>query len=446
METTFIETAWNKSKLLLKGLIISALVLLLLIPTYSVQNLVEEREQRQKEAIAEVSNKWAGSQNIAGPVLVLPYLEAIGDNAKPGAKHFAYFLPDEVIMNAQVQPEERSRGIYKVMLFHAKVDLSGGFKNSSLEKLKVQPQNVLWNEAFVKLNISDPKGLNDELKLKWNDSLLTLSHQDVEGPYSGEGLSAVIPALTAENLKDIRFATEINVNGSEQILFTPVGKTTTVNLKSSWPHPSFTGNTLPQSWTSDSNGFKASWKSFSHKRDFPQQWKDQAFTTDAKGKEAVQNDYKIGNAAFGVSLFIPVNGYQKTMRSIKYAALCILLTFASFFLMDVTQKKSVHPFQYGLIGLALVLFYLLLLSFSEYLGFDVSYAIAAIATIGLIGWFVKSILASGRLSAFLAVILVFVYSYVFTILQLQDYALLIGSIGLFLSLATIMYFSRKIQW
>ena len=437
---TFVETAWNKSKLLFKGLIISFLVLLLLIPTFSVQNLIEEREQRQKEAIAEVSSKWAGRQNIAGPVLVLPYKEPSLDSSKTMTKHFAYFLPDELTVNAQVQPQERSRGIYKVMLFDAKLHLAGSFNNVSLEKLKISPASVLWNEAFVKLNITDPRGLNEEFKLNWNDSTLTLSPQDVDG----EGLSASLPLLNEESLKNMRFNAQVNLNGSEQIMFTPVGKTTTVNLSSPWPHPSFTGNTLPQTWNSDSSGFKANWKSLSHKRAFPQQWKDRAFTTDSRGEDGTY--YKVGNAAFGVNLFIPVNGYQKTMRSIKYAVLCILLTFASFFLIDVTQKKMVHPFHYGLIGLALVLFYLLLLSFSEYMGFNLSYAIASIATIGLIGWFVKSILKSGKMSALVALILVFVYCYIFTILQLQDYALLIGSIGLFLSLATIMYFSRKIQW
>ena len=312
--------------------------------------------------------------------------------------------------------------------------------------MNIAPTSFIWSYAFVNLNITDPKGLNEQLRIKWNDSVLTLSQQNTDGPYNGEGLAAAVPGLNADNIKSIRFATEIPVNGSEQLLFTPVGKTTTVNLTANWQHPSFTGDVLPQSWTQDSSGFTANWKSFSHKRDFPQQWKDRSYTTETSGKEYDVSSYKIGNAAFGASLFIPVNGYQKTMRSVKYAVLCILLTFAAFFLMDVIHKKAVHPFQYGLIGLALILFYVLLLSFSEYIGFNTSYAIAAIATIGLIGWFVKGLLASGRLSLFLSVVLLFVYSYVFTILQLQDYALLIGSIGLFTTLAVIMYFSRKIQW
>jgi inner membrane protein len=141
-----------------------------------------------------------------------------------------------------------------------------------------------------------------------------------------------------------------------------------------------------------------------------------------------------------------VSGYQKTMRSVKYAILCILLTFTAFFLIETNNKKSVHPVQYALIGFALVLFYTLLLSFSEYIGFNGAYAIATAATVALVTWFVKGILQSTKLSVLLSLLLVLLYSYVFTILQLQDYALLLGSVGLFLTLAVVMYYSRKIQW
>lgn len=443
---TVIQNAWSGTKLLIKSLIIGGIILILLIPTFYVQNLIHEREQRQKEAIAEVSSKWSSKQNITGPILVLPYTYKSSDSAKTASRQYAYFLPDELVINSNVLPQERSRGIYKVILYNAQVQMSGGFGSISLEKLKIPAENVLWGEAFVKLHLSDTKGLNDELKLKWNDSTIALSQQNFEGASSGEGLAVNIPNATPETIKNIRFSTSININGSEQILFTPVGKTTTVNLTAKWPHPSFTGNTLPQPPTITKEGFTANWKSLAHKRDFPQQWKNASYSIDEMGSAQNGATYKLGSSSFGANLFIPVNDYQKTMRSVKYAILCILLTFAAFFLMDVIHKKSVHPFQYGLVGLALILFYVLLLSFSEYIGFNTSYGIAALATIGLIGWFIKGVLASGRLSSLLSVVLLFVYSYVFTILQLQDYALLLGSIGLFITLAVIMYFSRKIQW
>jgi inner membrane protein len=442
---TIVQKVWDKSKILIKALIIGVLALLLMIPTLFVQNLVQEREQRQKEAITEVSSKWSGKQNISGPVLVLPYVQRASDSSKAITRHYAFFLPDELNIISNVVPQERSRGIYKVILYHTQTSISGSFKNIAVDKLKLAPESILWNEAFVKMNISDPKGLNGELKLKWNDSLVSFTPQNFEGPNTGEGLIANVP-IAGNSINNIRFSCQLGLNGSGQILFTPIGKTTNVTLNGQWPHPSFTGSILPQTPVINKDGFKASWKSFSHKRSFPQYWKDVPFVTDSNDVQAGINTFNLSSDAFGADLFIPVNGYQKTMRSVKYAILCILLTFSAFFLMDVMYKKSVHPFQYGLIGLALVLFYVLLLSFSEYIGFDFAYIIASLATIGLIGWFVNGLLHSGRLGILLSSVLVFVYAYVFTILQLQDYSLLIGSIGLFITLAVIMYFSKKIQW
>lgn len=434
METT-IETIWTRSKLLIKSVVITIIVLVLLIPAYQVQNLVAEREARQREAVTEVSSKWAGAQRIAGPVLALPYLKNTADTANKltTVKHTAYFLPDEIAVDAKVAPQERSRGIYKVVLYTSQVGVTGSFDNIPVEKLGVPANLILWNEAYIKMNIADTKGLNDELKLRWNDSLLTLTPQ--RSSDASETLAAPVVLDQYGVLKKLSFSTTLSLNGSEKLLFTPLGKTTTVQVAAQWPHPSFTGDLLPQTFTTAGNGFTANWKSLAHKRPFAQYWTDDAFT-----------EAQLADASFGVDLFIPVNGYQKTMRSVKYAALCIVLTFAAFFLIETVNHKSVHPFQYGLIGLALILFYLLLLSFSEYTGFNVAYAIATTATIALIGWFVKGILGSGKLSGVLSLLLLLVYVYVFTILQLQDFALLLGSVGLFISLAAIMYFSKRWTW
>jgi len=426
-ETTSITASvWQKSKLLIKGFMIAGLVLLLLIPSYFVQELIKEREARQKEAFAEVSSKWAGRQNLTGPVLVVPYIES--PNQSGSAKHYAYFLPDELTIDAMVQPEERHRGIYQVMLYSSNLNLNGKFNPLPIDKLSIDPANMLWQEAYICLNLADPKGLKEDIKLKWNDSTVIASPAAPNNGVMREGFSAPVNVSAGSTFK---FSAAITFNGSEQLLFTPVGKETSVKLSSSWPDPSFTGGQLPDHQISDS-GFIATWKNLSHTRSFPQAWK--------------QDAYNLQSSSFGADLFIAVNGYQKTMRSVKYAVLCILLTFAAFFIIETVNKKSVHPFQYGLIGAALILFYTLLLSFSEYTGFNTAYIIASVATVGLIGWFVKGILQSGKLTSILAVILVLMYSYVFTILQIQDYSLILGSIGLFLTLAVIMHFSKKIQW
>src|SRR5688572_133125 len=389
METVVINV-WQKSKLLIKGVLIGGLVLLLLIPAYFVQNVITEREARQKEAFTEVSSKWAGRQYITGPVLVLPYNETVtGDKGQVVIlKKLAYILPDNLIVESTVKPEERHRGIFQVMLYSSEIKMSGKFNSIPLQQLKIEPAQVLWNEAYVCMELADSKGLKEEIKLVWNDSTVTLNPSAINNGVMKEGFIAQVN--TSPDIA-IKFSSSISINGSEQLLFTPVGKETTVKLNSTWPDPSFTGGQLPDHRISDS-GFVATWKSLAHTRNFPQAWKE--------------NSYNLQSASFGADLFIPVNGYQKTMRSVKYAILCILLTFAAFFIIETVNKKSVHPFQYALIGLALILFYTLLLSFSEYTGFNTAYIIASIATVALIAWFVKGVLQSSKLTGLLSIILV----------------------------------------
>ncbi len=447
MET--VQQVWSKTKLLVKALIIGMIILILQIPTFYVRELIEERETRQKEAIAEVSGRWAGRQNIAGPLLVLPYYDFPADTNSKNlpVKNLAYFLPEDLRISSEISPEEKYRGIYKVLLYTSKHQLKGYFAGVSPEKLGIRPEQVLWNEAFLKIHIADTKGLNEDVQFKWNQTSIAATTDAPVISTPEEGVYAPLALTGIQDLQKNDFNIELSLSGSEQLLFTPVGKSTTVSMKAKWPHPSFTGDILPLTSDIKTDSFSAQWKSVAQKRNFPQQWKNNAYGVyplAKTGADTIPNN--LSKAAFGADLFVPVNDYQKTMRSIKYAALCILLTFAAFFIMETTNKKSVHPFQYGLIGVALVLFYTLLLSFSEYVGFNISYIIAAACTIGLITWFVKGILDSSKLSMILSVILLLVYTYVFTILQLQDYSLILGSIGLFITLGVIMHFSKKIQW
>jgi inner membrane protein len=463
VETT-VNTVWHKSKWIIKGCMIGFLALLMMIPMLYVKNLIVEREQRQQEAAREISSKWAGKQNVIGPVIGIPFWktdETDTSSKKPVTKHIAYFLPDNLDISATINPKEKQRGIFKVMLYDTKATIKGSFKELAIKKLNIPADKFIWSEAFVTMNIADNKGLNDQMMLHWKDSTLELSPQADAG---NDRMSAPLNISSVDDFNNASFSTTLDINGSEQLLFTPVGKSTTVTVNSSWQHPSFSGSMLPQTTDISDSGFKATWKSMSHKRDFPQQWIDNAYHLDhyfappvtdnslrfdgsgGVKEVTVVSTNNIGTSSFGVDLFIPVNGYQKTLRTIKYALLCILLTFAAFFLIETANKKAAHPFQYGLIGLALILFYTLLLSISEYTGFNTAYLIASAATIGLIGWFVKSILQSGRATTILSVVLVLIYSYVFSLLQLQDYSLLLGSIGLFLTLAVVMYFSKKLQW
>lgn len=442
-----VQNVWSKTKILVKAIIIGGIVLILQLPAMYVKDLVDEREQRQKEAIAEVSSKWAKKQIITGPVLVLPYREAATDSlGKNIMRHFAYFLPDVLNIRSTITPEEKYRGIYKVMLYTSKNNLSGSFSNVPFEKLKIAPENIFWKEAFVQMNITDAKGLNDDFRIKWNTQVLTLSQDGNNTQPSNEIFSSPLNLKGVEDVRHIEFSADLNLSGSEKLLFTPVGKSTIADMSAQWPHPSFTGDILPLNTRIGNDSFYAKWTSVSQKRNFPQQWKDNAYVISSFKSGSFFGNNNIVTSSFGTDLYVPVNGYQKTMRSVKYAALCMLLTFAAFFIIETSSRKSVHPFQYGLTGVALILFYTLLLSISEYIGFNLSYVIASIVTIGLISWFVKGILGSSKLTIVLSAVLALMYTYVFTILQLQDYALLLGSIGLFITLVVIMHFSKKIQW
>jgi inner membrane protein len=228
------------------------------------------------------------------------------------------------------------------------------------------------------------------------------------------------------------FNFSLNLKGSERIQFIPVGKTTNLDLTSSWAHPSFTGEFLPDQRGVSPDGFQAHWTVFHLNRNIAQTW--------------IDNNSAMEDWAFGVQLFLPADEYQQATRSAKYAILFIVLTFALFFLMEVSGKQRVHPIQYLLVGLALCIFYILLISISEHIGFTWSYLVSALAVIGMVGLYSKSVLPGKKQGLAVGGNVAVLYGYLYFILQLQDYALLIGSLGLFAILSLIMYFTRNFDW
>ena len=232
--------------------------------------------------------------------------------------------------------------------------------------------------------------------------------------------------------ENMSFDFDISLNGSEQLMFAPIGKITNVNLNSPWKEPSFDGVFLPKKRTIGENGFTANWKVLHLNRNYPQSW--------------VGTKHHVNNSSFGVNLRLPVDVYQKSMRVAKYAILFIVLTYLVFFFVEILNHILIHPIQYILVGIALVLFYILMLAFSEQMNFDLAYILAALMTIGLVFLYCRSILKSWALSLMTASILLILYGFIFIIIQMQDFALLFGSLGVFLILAVTMYFSRKVDW
>lgn len=443
MENVII-TLWNRNKIVLKSFWIGILTLLLLIPTLFIQNLVEERQRRQQEAVTEVSSRWAGAQTVTGPVIGIPYMESVAEGSSTrSVKHWAYFLPATLDMTAHIIPEKRYRGIYQVIVYTTELQVHGSYDSLHLAELNISPAHWLWNEAAVFFDLGDLQGLKEQVTLhispKPGASTTTgISDLDlVPGKFLTDqfknALSAPLPGWLSQAAEGpLTFSATVRFKGTGNLSFIPTGRETKIEASSSWPDPSFTGTNLPDLRTVKDSGFIADWRVLALNRTFPQQWKADA--------------YDLAKGAFGVSLIVPVDTYQQTTRSVKYAILIILLTFTAFFLIEWIYQRPIHSLQYILVGFALCIFYTLLLSFSEYIGFNGAYGVAAIATIGLITWYVASILRSAGMSTFISVLLTVQYGFVFILIQLQDYALLMGSVGLFVSLAAVMYFSRKIKW
>ncbi|MGZ5246868.1 MAG: cell envelope integrity protein CreD [Flavitalea sp.] len=422
---------WQRNRIVFKGFLIAFLVLLLLIPTSFIQELIRERQNRLNEASEEISSKWAGSQTIAGPVICIPYIQTQKDTRGNlvDVKEYAYFLPEDLKITGSLQPEQRSRGIYKVIVYTSDINITGSFGNLDLSKLGIDAANALPEEAFVIFSLNDIRGIKEEMKLNLNGKTYELIPGNSAGTLFKSSLTAKINLSELDSATSKSFSMKLNLRGSHALNFQPFGKRTEVNLASTWDSPSFNGSYLPDSRTVSEKGFSANWKILYINRNYPQQWAGSTIDLEA--------------SSFGVDLLIPVDSYLKTERSVKYALLCIILTFTAFLLIELIYNKSIHAFQYILVGFALCLFYTLLLSISEYLGFNVSYLIAAVATIAMITIFVRSVFGSNKIATFIGLTLVFMYGFTFILIQSQDYALLMGSIGLFLILGLIMYFSRK---
>ncbi len=436
METQTPLSFWQKNKLVIKSFFIGFLILALLIPTFFILFLVSDREQRRKEVVQEVSSKWAGAQKVTGPFLAIPYYEIQKNesNLATTKKKYLYLLPDELTINGKILPQLRHRSIFKVPVYNSILQLSGKFSIAKPDKMPVEITLLHFDEAVICLGITDFKGIGENPLLKWNDTASNFETGLPDMEWLKDGLSDPIKLSVDELINGTNnFTINLSLKGSEQLYVAPLGNTTNVHFESDWSNPAFDGKYLPDTNTVTDKGFVADWKVLHFNRSYPQQFIN-------------INDHAVAESTFGINLLQPVDAYGQTMRSVKYAVLIIALTFFVYFFLEIYYRKSVHPLQYILIGFALVLFYTLLLSISEYLQFGQAYLIASAATVLLISWYTKGIFKQWPIVLLFAFILSLLYLFIYTIIQLQDDALLFGSIGLFVLLSIIMYFSRKIKW
>lgn len=420
-----------KSSVLLRMTIVGLLTLLLLIPAAYVESLISERESRRDSAVTEVSDKWGKAQHLVGPVLTVP-VEKVSIDEKGKRYVFTdqlHLLPDDVTIEAVVRPEIRYRGIYNTVVYGSTLDIKATFL-ADLNQEVATDARPKFEEAFVTMGIRDLKGVKQLSRFRWNQAELEFEPGVKTGGVVDAGISAKIPLSTGRNTYS--FSVKLDLNGTSELLFVPVGKETRVSMSAPWGTPSFVGSFLPEERSVEKDHFTARWKVLSLNRNFPQRW--------------LNNAHSVDGSAFGVKLMVPIDEYQKTTRAAKYAIMFIALSFLSFFLVEVLGNVQLHPVHYSLVGFALLLFYLFLLSLSEYISFDRSYAIAAVAVLGLVVGYAKAILKNILVALRLGALIAALYGFMYVILQMQDYALLFGSFGLFVILAAVMYLTRRINW
>ena len=424
-----------------KMIVIGALILGLLIPLGWISSIVTERQMRHEQVKRELAATWGGEQLLAGPILTIPYVERRRDDKGKETvyRHRAFFLPETVEVDGAVEPETRQRGLFRVLLYRVNLRVQGSFATPDFGARKVAPEDVAWNEAMLSIGVPDLRGVQSDPQIRWNDA--PLAFRPGPGPVGlyTSGMNALIPGLADAGAKPHSFAYEFTLTGADALRFVPVGKDNRVRLTSSWPDPSFDGAFLPVERTVGSDGFEATWRVSYYARSYPQSWR-----TDDPGSSPSAE--VVNASAFGVRLIESVNFYSKTDRSLKYAMLFLSLTFLTFLLFEVLAGLRVHPLPYLLVGFALCLFYVLLLSISEHVGFGAAYVIASTATIALISGYARKLLSGTARTALLASELAGLYGYLYVLLQLEDYALLLGSVGLFTVLAVVMYLTRDVDW
>jgi inner membrane protein len=432
-----------KESVTIKLIFIGVLILVLLIPSSLVQNLITERASRQDEMIEDVSDKWSGSQVIKGPVLIIPYKKLV--KTSDASNHEStkevienlYVLPDNLHIKAGLTTQILHRGIFDVAVYNSLVKVSGNFSKADLNSLSLTTDQLLLNKARITFSISDLKGLKNNPVIKAANQTLTAEPVFDNSSVFGGGLQVAVD-LSGVNDGNVPFEYALDLKGSQELRFLHLGKTTDVEASGTWSSPSFDGRYLPDERKVDSNGFTARWRMLYYNRPFPQQW--------TNGDTLLSNEKKLTDATFGIKLRLPVDQYQKTMRTSKYSLLIILLTFISLFLTEVIRKQRIHVFNYILIGIAMIIYYSLLLSFSEQIGYNLAYLVASVSTITLVAVFIASLLKNKMAALLFAFILSVFYAFIFVIIQLEDLALMIGSIALFIIVGILMYFSRKINW
>ena len=436
-----------------KIIIIVVLGLLLLIPMTFINSVVRDRIRYQNEAISSIIEPVGDSANIQGVVIAIPYLEKFidSDTKEIGyTRKYIFYMPNEYNVTGDVEVTSLSRGIFKAPIFNSKLNITGRFDKYNAEIYNLDENNtiILYDEAMIILGIGNKKNLmklpniliNNNEELKYYEKNINIDLNMFNNKF--------LYTISRDNiLNGFDFNITMDIQGENSLIITPLASENTFKISSKWKDPSFTGGFLPTKREVNNNGFNAEWNIASFNTSFTKYW-----TSDENSNRLNNidnNQYYTSNQESNnvlISFLLLNDNYQKTSRSVKYAILFIFIPFFVLFLCEVLSKKRIHPVQYILIGIANAIFYLLLLAISEHINFNISYFISALMVTALTSIYIGYIIKSPKYTISMAIVEALIYIFLFGILQLTDYALLMGTLGLFAVIALAMYFTRNVDW
>ena len=441
-----------------------------------INSLISERQARQNEVKQQIASSSAGAQTIIGPVLAVPYSEEyfvkVTDNKiekieKRKDDYVSYMLPDDLELTGGFNNEYKKLGIYKALMYQLGGNIKGSFKYPANYEIKPQHEGgkITFSPAYISLGISDTRGINGKPELTLNGETYQFT-QGTNIATLGNGIHAELGNLNVIATKHLTFEFKLNLRGMENFNFTPIADSNKIALQSSWQHPHFNGSFLPDAATQSITpaGFKANWavSSLSSSNQttllnmLDQHWSEKS-TSSAVASSAIDSTRAAYPAAaqaasnqslesLSIGFVEPINVYSQSDRATKYGLLFIGLTFAGFFIFEILKRLRIHPAQYTLVGLAMALFYLLLISLSEHISFGLSYLIASLSCVSLLGYYLTYVLQSKGHGFMFAGLLTALYGALYGILASEDNALLMGSLLVFGLLALTMVITRKVDW
>jgi inner membrane protein len=424
-----------------KFLLIIVLILALAVPLLFVYLLVDERARYAAGAEAEIGQAWGGAQTIRGPFVIVPTerersVRNGNETRTEQVRELAVFLPETLAIAPSAKTEMRSRGIYSVPVYRSTIAFTGRFDPPETRGIETRGATILWEEAVLTLLVTDVRGIKQTAGIRLGpESTKFRSGPGVEAGLPPRQTGAIhVPLGAARARQGFDFAFTLDLAGSSSLNFVPAGGESEIRLSSDWPHPSFSGAFLPETRKISSDGFEAFWK-------IPRLARGQGQTLHVASLAQLMQ-----HAVFGVRFFQPVQFYSLAERALKYAQGFIAIVFFTVFVMEMKSARRVHWIQYLFVGLALAIFYLVLIGTAEHIGFEGGYLAAAAATSLLVASYVGTITGSTTRGAQIFAVIATIYGLLYLLLRVEDYALLIGSVAAFALLAAIMFATRNVDW